>query len=413
MIAPELLDYVRSEIKNGISNYDIRHEAELAGWSREDAELAIRKAHENILSKIAVVTGKIIIVLFAVTGAGLIGAYTGVYMHLTDTKGIIDNQTAEFWNGANISNPALIISSQVGFFNKNNYCSLSLLKDSYYSEFQRILTLALQKQETLAQRILDSIIPKVKNSAWVTSDNNCLLVTTSPISREKFELLGGLIGGKSPFLWVDTEEWSFFKSAVLKDRTVIDKVANETGISSRLIVSELAAEQMRLFYSNRGWFKKAISPLKVLGSMTQFSWGVSGIKAETAIKIESNLKDSTSPFYLGSQFEHFLDFKTKDVGQERFTRITDDRNRYYAYLYLALYNKEIIQQWTKSGFSVTDRPEVLATLYNIGFNHSVPNANPQTGGSVLTIGGESISFGRFSYEFYYSNELLDDFPLSP
>jgi hypothetical protein len=144
--------------------------------------------------------------------------------------------------------------------------------------------------------------------------------------------------------------------------------------------------------------------------MTQFSWGIFGIKPETAERVEQNLKDSTSDFYLGQSYENLLDFQTQNITQERFTRITDNNNHYYAYLYAALYDKEIIAQWKKSGYDISNRPDVLATLYNIGFDHSTPNPNPQIGGAELQIGDSTYSFGRLASEFYYSGELLDEFP---
>jgi len=42
----------------------------------------------------------------------------------------------------------------------------------------------------------------------------------------------------------------------LENTDVLQKVQNETGVSSRLLVSILAVEQLRLFYSERESFKK-------------------------------------------------------------------------------------------------------------------------------------------------------------
>lgn len=167
---------------------------------------------------------------------------------------------------------------------------------------------------------------------------------------------------------------------------------------------------MRLFYSDRPWFKKAVEPLKVLGSMTQFSWGIFGIKSETASTIENNLKSPQSSFYLGAESQNLLDFSTANPTQERFDRLTNSGDHYYSYLYAALLNKEIMAQWQKAGYDISNRPEILATLFNIGFDHSKPGPNPQVGGADLNIAGQDYSFGRLAFEFYYSSELLDDFP---
>jgi hypothetical protein len=211
--------------------------------------------------------------------------------------------------------------------------------------------------------------------------------------------------------WAKTPEWKVFSDAVKKDKDVLSRVENETGIPSRLIVSVLAVEQLRLFTSEREIFKQAFAPLKILGTQSQFSWGVMGIKPETAKVIESNLKDSSSQFYLGKDFENKLDFKTSDPDSERFARITDEHDRYYAYLYGAIYIKEFIEAWKKSGKGeISNKPEIIGTLYNIGFNNFEPKENPQVGGSEIEIDGVKYSFGGLTYEIYNSNELFDFYP---
>lgn len=211
-------------------------------------------------------------------------------------------------------------------------------------------------------------------------------------------------------MWNQGEEWQTFKEAVIKDLAVLKRVEGETGIQARLIVSVITVEQLRLFHSEREVFKQAFAPLKILGNQTQFSWGIAGIKEETAKKIEKHLKDATSPYYLGKQYETYLDFKTTSIDQERFERITNSKDRYYAYLYTALYLKEFIEGWKKSGVDISKKPEILATLFNIGFENSRPNPNPQVGGAEIEIKGSKFSFGRLASEFYNSNELLEYFP---
>jgi hypothetical protein len=211
--------------------------------------------------------------------------------------------------------------------------------------------------------------------------------------------------------WSKTEEWKVFLDAVKKDKDVLARVENETDVPARLIVSVLAVEQLRLFTSEREIFKQAFAPLKILGTQSQFSWGVMGIKPETAKVIESNLKTTTSPFYLGTIFENKLDFKTTDPDSERFARITDEHDRYYAYLYGALYIKQFEEAWKKSGNGdISKKPEIIGTLYNIGFNHFEPKADPQVGGAEIEIDGIKYSFGGLTYEIYNSGELTDFYP---
>jgi hypothetical protein len=135
-----------------------------------------------------------------------------------------------------------------------------------------------------------------------------------------------------------------------------------------------------------------------------------GLKQETAKDIEAHLKDVNSPFYLGRKYENILDFNTTDINQERFERLTNDKDHYYSYLYAALYIREVTAQWKKAGFDISKRPEIIGTLYNIGFNNSRPNANPSSGGSSIDLGGTTYSFGALAGEFYNSVELKELLP---
>lgn len=215
--------------------------------------------------------------------------------------------------------------------------------------------------------------------------------------------------------WRQSEEWLVLKEATLKDRLLINQVASLVGVSPRLVAAQMIVEQLRLFTSEREVYKQIFAPLKILGNQSQFSWGVVGMKEDTAKQVEANLKNQTSPYYLGARFENILDYPATitNVNAERFDRIANTnsgRDHYYAYLYTALYLKQIETQWQKAGFPITDRPEILSTLYNIGFTHSKPNSAPQVGGAEIEIGGTKYSFGGLAYEFYWSDELLKEFP---
>jgi len=209
--------------------------------------------------------------------------------------------------------------------------------------------------------------------------------------------------------WTQSLEWQTLSVAISKDASDITKAAYVAGINPRLIVGPLVAEQLRLFTSEREIFKDVFSPLKILGVQNQYSWGVMGIKQDTAIQIENNLHATTSIFYLGSSFENLLDFQTNDHGTERFTRLTDNKSRYYSYLYTALYIRQIIEQWKKAGYDISNRPEIIGTLYNIGFHNSKPNPNPSSGGAEITVNDATYSFGGLVGEFYYSDELIERF----
>jgi hypothetical protein len=200
--------------------------------------------------------------------------------------------------------------------------------------------------------------------------------------------------------WASTEEWQTLRVALAKDKAIINRVSAETGISGRLLVTMIAPEQLRLYFSNRQIFKEIFAPLKILGNEVQFSWGVAGLKQETAKQIEA--RDNTGLLAFASS--------TTDRDEERFLRIANEKNHYYSYLYTALFLKQIMAQWREAGFPIDNRPEILATLFNIGFEHSTPNAEPKVGGSAITIDGNTYSFGGIAYQFYYSDELINEFP---
>jgi hypothetical protein len=244
------------------------------------------------------------------------------------------------------------------------------------------------------------------------------------ISEMQFALKDGVKAARkkvfpdTSFAWTDSDEWKTLASALTKDRETIRKAAYDAGISPRVLVSVVIAEQLRFFTSDRESFKKFFEPLKILGTMSEFSLGVSGVKQDTAKMVEKNLRDRTSPYYIGLQYERLLDLSPLEESYDRsntstssarFLRLTDPKNHYYSYLYTALFTRQVIEQWKKAGFDISYRPEIVATLFNLGFDKSIPKENPKVAGTSVTVGGETYTFGRLAYEFYYSGELIEIF----
>jgi len=212
--------------------------------------------------------------------------------------------------------------------------------------------------------------------------------------------------------WQTSEEWAVLESAIRRDDAVIKRAADDAGVPARLIVANLVAEQLRLFFTEREAYKQFFYPLKILGPQTQFSWGVMGMKEETAIPVEQHLLDSSSQFYPGNEYENLLDFpdSTDDLKMARFVRMTDQHDHYWSYLYAGLYMKQIETQWEQAGFPIDGNVGVLSTLYNIGFRNSVPKAEPKVGGAAIEINGTVYSFGGLAETFYRSDLLTDVFP---
>jgi len=224
--------------------------------------------------------------------------------------------------------------------------------------------------------------------------------------------------GLNAFDWMNIMEWKYFKEAVAKDKRYIDSAAKAAGVESRMIVACLVGEQVRLFNSRRERFKNFVAPLKSLALETNMSYGVTGIKENTAQRIEHYLKDSTSMYYLGNKYAHLLDYDStinynnqhNDTMSVRVKRLVQYKDHYYSYLYAAIYIKQIKTQWEKAGFPIGNRPEILASLFNLGYQKSMPKKNPAVGGSNFKIREQDYTFGSVAYEFYYSGEMSNIFP---
>lgn len=210
------------------------------------------------------------------------------------------------------------------------------------------------------------------------------------------------IAGETVCAWNSTPEWDTVSGGLEKDAEVITTVSKETGVSARMIAAVVIPEQLRFFTSEREIFKSYFEPLKILGSLSQFSLGVSGIKEDTADEIEQDAgADAPLIAYPATTTPH---------DTLLYNRLTDPKDHYYSYLYTALYIKEIEAQWKQAGFDISQNPGIVATLFNIGFANSHPNGSPHVGGAPIAIGGTTYLFGELGADFYNSAELASVFP---
>lgn len=344
-------------------------------------------------------------ICFALIGLFLTAAYFAIYFRFTDESGAVDHnsrylQTLSSKYERNVQNDSLqLLADKYEAFNR-----LVILKKYYPKNAQNIL-LALESNQDYTEtlRMLDAVDLTVdKNSEYYKA--------VQDYKTSRYQTPAGR-SFKNTFEWMNYSEWDDFKVAVAKDRKLIDSVSKMTGVESRLIVCCLVGEQIRLFNSDREAYKKWIGPLKILSVESKFSLGVTGIKELTAQQMEKHLKDSTSIYYPGKAYENLLDFKTENVQQERFDRLTSFRNHYYSYMYAAVFLMQMQKQWERSGFPIDNRPEILSTLFNVGYPQSVPKKDPKVGGSTIMVKDKPYTFGLIGYQFYYSGELNDLFPI--
>ena len=338
------------------------------------------------------------VVLFGFALAGFVFIFVYIAMHFgwLNVRGSVSNRNSYF----NIKNEVKETSNN----NLDIVCKINVL--SKYAPLTSIniyKTLNQGANDEILNRMIDSASIRFSNDYSFNNEiNNC-----KNSQKEEINL------PVSAYNWADTDQWNLMREVFTRDQDVIKRAAKDAGISPRLILGGVIGEQFRFFNNRRESFKSYFEPLKILASLSNTSFGIAGLKPKTIGQIEDNLKNKNSAFYLGPNMENVVNYDSSitDIESERMNRITNSKDPYYSYLYVGLYMKEIIAQWQKNGFDISNRPEVLATLYNLGFYYSVPKANPSAGGSVININNVDYTFGDIAYEFYYSGELSDIYPI--
>lgn len=393
------------------------------------------------LKKPLLISYLILLHLFAFAGASFIGVFFAIKYKITNVSGETDALSASFnTNFEDLrdseSTPAVVSaeaasakaesSNDVGAIDdkisqltqekkkKMNFlCNLQILSAMAPKNMQKILAFQNRyKSEYLTNQMIFAV--KTHFEDVHQFDQNILSCEkefdAEKNSEDAVTARIAKLSAEDIFVWPETKQWSDVKLSVKKDAEKIRLASEKAGIEPRLLVSSLIVEQLRLYFSQRELYQKFFEPLKILANSTKISLGVMSIKEETAIQIENNLKNPASLYYLGKDLETALDYPAGvNIPAERYKRLTSN-DHYYNYLYGALYLRQFIEQWKKSGHEIRRRPEILTTLFNVGFAQSKPNPNPKVGGSTVTIGDTQYTFGRLGYEFYYSGELEELFP---
>lgn len=134
------------------------------------------------------------------------------------------------------------------------------------------------------------------------------------------------------------------------------------------------------------------------------SLGFAQVKMKTAYFIEKQLSDSTSKFYCGKKYENIL-----KVSKTPYLLIEKLKNDSLNILYAAAYLRVIQSFWSKNGYSIDNKPEIIGSLYQLGLFHSngkvrEPHFNPKANEFGLIV-KESTSlfdmFGTKNYKFMF------------
>ena len=347
----------------------------------------------------------ILLVLFALAGAAIIGAWGLYQLGVTNNRGAVDKNYRYLMSVSEMEGIGTNVATQEQIDAQwaEQYGRLAVLARFYPENARLIMRAAATSDDPLA-------VERMVRAAGVYFPDNDTLASmqhhvTNALNRAPQQQNGNIIP------WMRGAEWPPLKEAILRDSALIIEAGRLTGVEPRLIVGCLIGEQIRLFNSKREMFKRYLGPVKVLSVESQFSYGVNGIKDFTAQAVEEHLKDPTSEFYMGPAYEHLLDFATNDPETERYNRLVDYQNHLYSYIYTGCILHQTMLQWRRAGYDISNRPELLITLFNLGFNKSVPHADAMPGGSTIEVGDNKYTFGAIGFDFYYSGEMADAFPL--
>lgn len=298
------------------------------------------------------------------------------------------------------------------------------------AKLDREESLLLQKVGLLAKyNPVDAA--KINNAYFLTKDLSvgqrmfdaaALLLKENKMFQKELRKIRAKNNPKSLFEFSNYAVWKTFCDAVKKDKAAIDSASRITGVESRMIVMCLVGEQVRMFNANRERFKQYVYPFSRVILPKNRGYGVTSILEHTALQIEQNLINKNSPFYPGDYFYKCLNTTDAAPGlvvdsikahqHKTIQRLIMGGDHFYSYLYTAFLIRQYQAHWQRAGQDLSYRPEIVGTLFNLGFHKSKPKKNPEVGGSSFTVGNKEYTFGGLCYEFYYSGEMLKDFPIT-
>lgn len=332
-----------------------------------------------------------------------------VKLKWTNEKGDVDVNNRYFDKVASNYNDELDSVNQQ-YLKARVFQKVGVLSNKYPKNAEIIINaFNKSKDARVAARMLDAIQLLLKDDKTI---------------QKEFARINSLTSKQSENLypWAHSQAWKDFCKAVANDKKAIDSVARMTGVEPRLLVMCLVGEQVRMFNSGREKFKQYVVPFSRLILPTNRGYGVTGILQNTALRIEKTLFDTKSPFYAGDYFQScinvndsFPELVNDTIESHKYKtiqRLIKGGDHYYSYLYTAFLIRQYQAHWEKAGFTLAYRPEIIGTLFNLGYQKSKPSAHPKVGGSNFQVANRTYTFGGLCYEFYYSGELQNLFPLT-
>lgn len=207
--------------------------------------------------------------------------------------------------------------------------------------------------------------------------------------------------------FTDNEEFHYLFSKIHIDsddmyRTHIENISTLFGINPTLIKAAVMTEQIRAFYTYRGYIKSIIKSNKFIMVMSQMSYGIGGIKEWTAMRIEEYFYNNYPDIYT-SYFAYAKWYLPYQYTSERIARLTQTDDYFYQILYIGGLIKMILDNWSSAGVDISSQPGIILTLYNFG--DKAPHGDPQVWWAEIVINGRTYSFGWLGMLLYYILEI--------
>jgi hypothetical protein len=361
------------------------------------------------VKKYLLISYKVVIHLLALMALFLMLTALAVKMKWTNETGDVDINN-RYFDKVSSSYGQPLDSTNEQYLKARVFQKIGVLSHRHPMNAEIILS-AYQKSKDvrIAARMLDAIQLLLKKDKYLQRE-------FSKINHYRSKQTQTL------YPWAHSQAWKDFCKAVAHDKHAIDSVARMTGVEPRLLVMCLVGEQVRMFNSGREKFKQYVVPFSRLILPKNRGYGVTGILQHTALRIERTLFDEKSPFYAGGYFQNCINVNDsfpegindtiESHKLKTIQRLIKGGDHYYSYLYTAFLIRQYQAQWEDAGFSLAYRPEIIGTLFNLGYEKSKPSAHPKVGGSDFMVANRMYTFGGLCYEFYYSGELQHLFPLT-
>ena len=166
----------------------------------------------------------IVLVLFALAGMAIIGAWGLYQLGVTNNKGAIDKNYRYMVDAAAVGQDEETVEVA-----------------DLHDQLLRLAEMA-ERHPVNARLMLNAV---------VTSDDPLLLdrmLAAAAIYLDQADTLGP---ERNIIPWMSEPAWPALKEAILRDSTLINEAGRLTGVEPRLIVGCLIGEQIRLFNSKR------------------------------------------------------------------------------------------------------------------------------------------------------------------